>query len=283
MDLNFIRAIRGDGSLDGVFLLITSLGSELGYIALLTLTFMLAPRIGRQLGLWFGVGVAINTALKYGFNLPRPFTLEPEITSAAAKTTASGPGLPSSHAQNAAFFWGVLGLYMSRPIIWVACVVVVLLVAFSRLYLGVHFLDDVLLGLALGAGMAFVATRLEVGRINGIVAFGLLVALGALSALLPEDYGRTFGVLWGFLSASAAFTPPARPLPRAAFALGGLLLALALYVGSSVLLPEAIKRSGVSNFLRYALLTFAVAEIYPRLLLGATAKARGIKVNAPLT
>ena len=281
MDLNLIRTIRGDGSLDGVFLLITNLGSELGYIALLTLTFMLAPRIGRQLGLWFGVGVALNTAFKYGFNLPRPFNLEPDITSAAAKATAGGPGLPSGHAQNATFFWGVLGLYISRPIIWVACVVVVLLVAFSRLYLGVHFLDDVLLGLALGAGMAFVATRLEVGRINGIVAFGLLVALGALSALLPEDYGRTFGVLWGFLSASASFAPPAKPLSKAAFAIGGLLLALALYIGSSVFLPEVIKRSEIGNFLRYALLTFAVAEIYPRLVLGSTFKARGI--NAPLT
>ena len=281
MDLNLIRTIRGDGSLDGVFLLITNLGSELGYIALLTLTFMLAPRIGRQLGLWFGVGVALNTALKYGFNLPRPFTLEPDIASAAAKATAGGPGLPSGHAQNAAFFWGVLGFYISKPVIWIACIAVALLVAFSRLYLGVHFLDDALLGLALGAGMAFVATRLEVKRINGIVAFGLLIALGSLSALLPEDYGRTFGVLWGFLSASATFTPPSRPLPRAAFAIGGLLLALALYIGSSVFLPEVIKRSEIGNFLRYALLTFAVAEIYPRLLLGSTFKARGI--NAPRT
>ncbi len=276
MDLNFIRWVRGDGSLDGVFLLITNLGSEFGYIALLTLTFMLAPRVGRQLGLWFGVGVAINTAFKYGFNLPRPFTLEPEITSAAAKATAAGPGLPSGHSQNAAFFWGVLAIYISRPIIWVACIVVTLLVAFSRLYLGVHFLDDVLLGLALGAGMAFIATRLEVGRINGIVAFGLLVALGALSALLPEDYGRTFGVLWGFFSASATFTPPAKPLPRVAFALGGLALALALYVGSSLLLPESIKRSGIGNFLRFALLTFAVAELYPRLVLGAISKTLGV-------
>ena len=222
MNLDLIRAIRGDGSLDALFLPITNLGSEFGYIALLTLTFMLAPRIGRQLGLWFGVGVAINTAFKYGFNLPRPFTLEPEITSAAAKATAGGPGLPSGHAQNAAFFWGVLGLYVSKPVVWVACVTVILLVAFSRLYLGVHFLDDVLLGLALGAGMAFVATRIAVGHFNGIVAFGLLIALGALSALLPEDYGRTFGVLWGFLSASANFTPPQKPLPRAAFAIGGL-------------------------------------------------------------
>lgn len=283
MDLNLIRWVRGDGSLDAIFLLITNLGSEFGYIALLTLTFMLAPRVGRQLGLWFGVGVAINTAFKYGFNLPRPFTLESEITSAAAKATAAGPGLPSGHAQNAAFFWGVLGLYVSKPVIWVCCITIIVLVAFSRLYLGVHFLDDVLLGLALGAGMAFIATQLEVGRINAIVAFGLLVALGALSALLPEDYGRTFGVLWGFLSASASFTPPAKPLPRAAFALGGLLLALGLYIGSSVLLPEGIKRSGIGNFLRFALLTFAVAEIYPHLLLGSTSKARGLEVNAPLT
>lgn len=279
MDLDLIRTIRGDGSLDSVFLPITNLGSELGYIALLTLTFMLAPRIGRQLGLWFGVGVAINAALKYGFNLPRPYTLEPSITSAAAKATAAGPGLPSGHAQNAMFFWGVLALYISRPVIWAMCIAVTLLVAYSRLYLGVHFLNDVLLGLALGAGMAFLATRLEIGRTNGIVAFGLLIALGAISTLLPQDYGRTFGVLWGFFSASAMFTPPAKALPKAAFAIGGLLLAVVLYLGSSAFLPEAVKRSEIGNFLRYALLTFAVAEIYPRLVLGLKADSRALKVN----
>ena len=261
-----------------MFLLITNLGSELGYIALLTLTYLLMPRVGRQLGLWFGVNVAINTAFKYGFNLPRPFTLEPDLASAAAKATAGGPGLPSGHAQSAAFFWGVLGFYISKPAVWLVCIAVALLVAFSRLYLGVHFLFDMLLGLALGIGVAFVATRLEVGRVNGIVAIGALVTLSALSALLPEDYGRSFGVMWGFLSASASFTPPARPLPRVAFAMGGLLLALALYIGSSVLLPEAVKRSEIGNFLRYALLTFAVAELYPRLVLGVKTRA----VNAPI-
>jgi hypothetical protein len=36
MDLNLIRAIRGDGALDNLFPLITNLGSELGYIVILT-------------------------------------------------------------------------------------------------------------------------------------------------------------------------------------------------------------------------------------------------------
>jgi hypothetical protein len=267
MDLNLVRTIRGDGSLDSVFLLITNLGSELGYIALLTLTFLLFPRIGRQLGIWFGISVTLNTFLKFGFNLPRPFTLEPGLAIDAAKATAGGPGLPSGHAQNAAYFWGFLALHLRRPIVWVLCVAVALLVAFSRLYLGVHFLDDVLVGLAIGAMLAFIATRVHVGHINALMATGAFIALAALSALLPEDYGRTFGVLWGFLSASSAFKPPENLGARVAFALVGLVLALALYFGSSVLLPEFIKRDPVGSFVRYALLTLAVAELYPRLVL----------------
>jgi hypothetical protein len=274
MDLELVRSLRGDGSLDPVFLLITNIGSELGYIALLTLTFLLAPRLGRQLGIWFGISVAINTALKLGFNLPRPFNLEPGIATDAAKATGGGPGLPSGHAQSAAYFWGFLALHARRPVVWIVCVLVALLVAFSRLYLGVHFLDDVLVGLALGAGLAFLAWTVQIPQVNGLFAAGAFIALAAVSAILPEDYGRTFGVLWGFLAANAAFTPPG-PLPsRILFAVGGLVLALALYFGSSVLLPSSLKRDLLVNFVRYAVLTSVVAGVYPRLVLGRRSAPR---------
>jgi PAP2 superfamily len=267
MDLNLIRAIRGDGSLDTLFLFITNLGSELGYIVILTAVYLLAPRLGRQIGLWFGVNVALNNAIKLGFDLPRPYTLDAALSTDAARATAGGPGLPSGHAQSAIFVWGSLAMYAMRPWLWVVSVAVIALVAFSRMYLGVHFLDDVLLGLALGAFVAWLAFLIRVPRVNGLTAFGLLVALVGLCGLLTEVWGREFGVLWGFFAASANFRQPRGIAARVGFVLGGLVLALGLYVASSVLLPEEWKRSAIGGLLRYAALTLTIAELYPRFAL----------------
>jgi PAP2 superfamily len=267
-DVAFIRALRGDGSLDAFFLPITNLGSELGYIALLTVVYLLAPSVGRQLGLWFGVNVALNTLLKFAFNLPRPFFLDSSIGTLAAHLTAGGPGLPSGHAQNAAFVWGYMALRLQKIWIWVLAILVTLLIAFSRMYLGVHFLEDVILGLVLGGFLAFVASRVNVFSVNALTAAGLLIALSGLCTMLGEDYGRVFGLLWAFLCASADFKPPANIGARFAFAIGGLVLVFALYFASSTFLPEEVKRSGVGSLLRYALLTLAVVELYPRLVLG---------------
>ena len=267
-NVTLIRALRGDGSLDALLLPITNLGSEFGYIALLTVVYLLAPSIGRQIGLWFGVNVALNTLLKFAFNLPRPYFLDSSIGTLAAHLTAAGPGLPSGHAQNAAFVWGYIALRLQRTWVWVLAVVVTLLISFSRLYLGVHFLEDVILGLVLGASLAFLASRVTVFKLNALTALGLLIALGGVCAMLGEDYGRVFGLLWAFLCASADFKPPANLGARFAFAIGGLVLVFALYFASSALLPEEVKRSGIGSLLRYALLTLAVVELYPRLALG---------------
>jgi membrane-associated phospholipid phosphatase len=284
VDLELIRSLRGDGSLDTIFLWITNLGSELGYIVILSIVYLLAPRVGRQIGLWFGVTVALNTLFKFAFNLPRPYTLEANLSTPAAIATAGGPGLPSGHAQNAAFVWGTLAAYIGRTWLWIVAIVVTLLVAFSRLSLGVHFLEDVIVGLMLGAFMAWVATRVRIPNVNGVTALGVLIALAGLCALLPEDYGRALGVGWGFLSAGAAFTAPKNPASRTAFVFGGLILALGLYLASSRLLPDAIKDDPTANFLRYALLTIAITEFYPRVVLWFLSGGSGPRlVEKPVT
>jgi PAP2 superfamily len=264
MDVNLIRAIRGDGALDSIFLLVTNLGSEFGYIAILTVLYLLAPRIGRQIGLWFGVNVALNTALKYAFDLPRPYTVDTSIGTDLTRATAAGPGLPSGHAQNAAFVWGYLALRVSRTWVWALSLTIILLISVSRLYLGVHFLDDVLLGLALGGSMVWLVSRLHVPQVAGLTAVGVLVVLAGLSSLLSEEWSREFGLLWGFLAAGANFKPPSGLALKIIFVVLGLGLVFALYLGSSLLLPEDWKRSGIGSLLRYALLTYAITELYPR-------------------
>jgi PAP2 superfamily len=266
-NLELIRALRFGGALDAVWLPITNLGSEFAYIALLTSLYLLAPTIGRQLGFWFGVSVTINTALKLILKLPRPYDLDATLTTEAARETMGSPGLPSGHAQNAATTWGFLAFKLARVWFTVLAVVLVLLIAFSRLSLGVHFLEDVLVGLAIGGVIAFVASRITVPVFTPLVGTALIVAGFIASALLVDEaYGRSFAVMIGFAVSSAAFKPPLSTLGKIMFVLGGLVIAVGLYLLSSRYLPDEFKRTGWGSFVRYAGLLLIVAEIYPRAL-----------------
>ena len=90
------------------------------------------------------VGMLINMLLKHLFQRARPVLEEPLLT----LTTYS---FPSGHTSSATLFYGILTLYVfsrSRDrrvhtvcvALWIALVV---LVGFSRMYLGVHYLTDV--------------------------------------------------------------------------------------------------------------------------------------------
>jgi len=129
--------------------------------------------------------VALIGLLKHVFLLPRPpgageppaLEFAPPVLAAILEnaTTADGPGFPSGHALGTTMVWGGLALVLDR---WTARArfgvagAVVAAVSLSRLVLGVHYLVDVLVGVALGA-----------------VALGLLYGLSDRGT----DPGRVFG------------------------------------------------------------------------------------------
>jgi undecaprenyl-diphosphatase len=94
-------------------------------------------------------GMLLNVLLKYTFQRSRPVFEEPLVTLATYS-------FPSGHASAATLFYGLLASYVMiackgwsvRLGTAAACTVMVLLVAFSRVYLGAHYLSDVLAGMA---------------------------------------------------------------------------------------------------------------------------------------
>ncbi len=111
-------------------------------------------------------GMLLNVVLKAVFQRSRP---EWE----AAIAVAGGWSFPSGHAMGSLVAYGMLAylvlLVVRRPVLRVAVVLalatLVLLIGFSRLYLGVHYLSDVVAGYA--AGMVWLAacmSGIEVAR-----------------------------------------------------------------------------------------------------------------------
>jgi len=90
-------------------------------------------------------GMLLNLAIKLAFHRGRPVWEDPIITLAT-------PSFPSGHTAAATLFYGFLGVYLIshvtglavRIAVAIGCLVMVMLVAFSRMYLGVHYPSDVL-------------------------------------------------------------------------------------------------------------------------------------------
>lgn len=98
------------------------------------------------------VGMLMNGMLKYAFHRPRPSWDVPILI-------IESFGFPSGHAMSATLIYGFLAAFGVRSVqswrwrvlVVLSAVLLVVLIGFSRLYLGVHYLSDVLAGMAAGS------------------------------------------------------------------------------------------------------------------------------------
>ena len=131
----------------GVMALITSMGEELFYLAVLPAVYWsIDKRLGRQLGYVFLLSAAINNVAKNLARQPRPFWLDPSVRLRDAESY----GLPSGHAQHATAVYLLLAAWVRRGWMWPLAFGFILLMSLSRIYLGVHFIQDVIVGFILG-------------------------------------------------------------------------------------------------------------------------------------
>jgi membrane-associated phospholipid phosphatase len=156
--LEWIRAIQSAAFplATSVFKIITALVSEyIFFLFLPALYWFWDEKKAFRLGCLAVVSLWLNDMLKVLFRMPRPFHLEPAL----GMIYQEGYGFPSGHAQLSLTLIFPLAFWLAqrftkplyRLLVWAAAALVILAVGFSRLYLGVHFPQDIAGGWILGA------------------------------------------------------------------------------------------------------------------------------------
>ena len=95
------------------------------------------------------ISALLNSFAKSLFQDPRPdnfFNIDPWLD-----TIDPSFGFPSGHAHLAVVIWGFFFLKSDNPLIKIASVFLLVSISFSRIYLGVHDINDVIGGIILGA------------------------------------------------------------------------------------------------------------------------------------
>nr|BAL44386.1 PA-phosphatase related phosphoesterase [uncultured bacterium]BAL56584.1 phosphoesterase, PA-phosphatase related [uncultured Chloroflexota bacterium] len=204
--LNLVISIQGWGSSwTGIMRFFSFLGTEEFFLLVLpALYWNLDASLGLRVGVILLSSGALNSLLKMFFHMPRPYWVSEKVIPMAGETSF---GIPSGHAQVSVGVWGMVAAWVRRWWATVAAVLLVFCIGLSRIYLGVHFPQDVvagwLLGVLLLAGFLmlerpFLAAfrRLSTGwQLFSIWLFSVaLIALGAFARAqafeLPPEWIR---------------------------------------------------------------------------------------------
>lgn len=144
------------------------------------------------------VSAILVQGLKITFRIPRPWIRNPELNPVQAVIdTATGYSFPSGHTQGATSLFGMLALITRKRWLKVVCLCLIFGVAFSRMYLGVHTLQDVSASvLVTGAVILIVYQVLNVkftNRTRKMVA--IAIGIGSASLLTYSLVMLTTGTI----------------------------------------------------------------------------------------
>ncbi len=159
-----------DSSFDTLIGLVTFFGSTLFAVMLVAIVFWcIDKRAGIILAFTTVISGFINILLKGTLGFERPYQHNEDIR-AVEDILGEVPetyAFPSGHSQTSATFWSTAYLTANRKrIIGVITIIVSIVIPFTRMVLGVHYLSDVVVGILMGIGAGVVSVMYIVPRIE---------------------------------------------------------------------------------------------------------------------
>lgn len=178
--------------MDALMLLITRLGEETAFLVLALIVFWcMDKRRGYYVMAVGFMGTIINQVLKIACAVPRPWTLDPDFSILEkAREAASGYSFPSGHTSTAVGTFGAIAATEKRRWLRITCIVLAVLVGFSRMYVGVHTPYDVIAGAACALALVLGLHPVVMGKGEEAIKIllAVILAMGTGYLLFVELY-----------------------------------------------------------------------------------------------
>lgn len=278
---------------NGVMSAVTQLGGEVIFIVAAVVVFWCVSKWeGYYLMTIAFCGTVLNQFLKLVCRVPRPWVRDPNFTIVeSARAEATGYSFPSGHTQNAIGLFGGMARWGGRRWVRLGLTALALVIAFSRMYLGVHTPADVGVSLVLAAALVLGLYPLmrraqEKPRYMGYVLAAMLVVSGAF-VVFVEAYGFSadtdaenlasgIGNAWKMLGAVAGMTlawlldrryihfeTQAVWWVQVIKVAVGMALLLAIKSGLKAPLLALLGHEGLAGGVRYFLLVLVAGAVWP--------------------
>lgn len=297
LSISLIQALQTlSPALDGVMNFFTFLGRAEFYLLIAPFIYWtIDKRLGmRALVILIATDV-ITSSFKLLLHQPRPYW----IGGVKELSQEASYGIPSSHASDSLAVGGYLASRAKKTWFRVAIGIILFFIGLSRLYLGVHFLHDVLFGWLIGASVLWVAIKqskqiaawarsqslsAQIGF--GFVLSSVIILLGILIRSLisgtpdPESWSRfstearsithsftlagaLFGAITGYalMRQNARFRPAENWSGRALSYIIGIIGLVLIYLGLDIAFSTIAADESVLGYaLRY--IRYALATLW---------------------
>ena len=191
-DIAVLRALEAIRTpfLDLFFGAVTYLGHELLYmIAGIVVFWCISKKWGYYLLCVGGLGTLISQFAKIACRIPRPWVKYPDFTIVEnARAAATGYSFPSGHVSGIVGTMGCWARVTTKKWLRALCVVIILLVSFSRNYLGVHYPTDVLFSLVVCTVLVFALYPCFSGRADKPGTVYIVVGVLTAAAIIYTIY-----------------------------------------------------------------------------------------------
>lgn len=261
--------------LTNIFRIFTAIGGELTVIAIICAIYWC---YNKKLAYYLTFGLFLSSlivqGLKITFRIPRPWVRYPNLNPIGEVIrTATGYSFPSGHTQATTSLYTALALNSKHKTVKVGCGIVIFGVGFSRMYLGMHTLQDVMTSFLITVVIVVLIhriskvslterQRLVIAIFVGVASIGLLMYSLILSHqdIIATEFasdscqaaaaGIGVALGWYIESKYIHFSVKTRdPRMQIVKYVIGLGVALCIKLLTKVALPNVIIVDGVTNFI----------------------------------
>ena len=273
--LKYIASFRND-FLNVFFDIITMLGEEsIMIILVMILYFAFDKKYAYKLFFICIMSLSINSILKNLIKLDRPFKNK-EVT-CLKEETATGYSFPSGHTQTFATISSSLAIKYKKIWFSILTTLLIILVAFSRMYLGAHYLSDVITGALLGVIISVIGSKIYDKFDNKRKLYLILLLILTPFTIfflinkdpLYNDFFKVYGTIIGLFLAIPMEEKYGKidynvsRYKKAIRVIFGVMLAYILKEATKLIDFEILEISLLMSTIRYIIIIFVVLGIYP--------------------